>query len=180
MARKTGPGRGRGGVERRRGRAGSCGWTGVRLWTLWRRSPIHRWTRRDPQDPVDVSLERPLETAEDAGELLVALAHRLDLAHGVDDRRVVLPAEGAADRRQGLVGESLAEVHRHLAREGDVLGVVARLELHRLDLEMTGHELLDRLQGDRARPVLHEVLERVLRHRQIDGAAGEGRVGDEP
>jgi len=41
---------------------------GVRLWTLWRRSPIHRRAFAIHRIPVDVSLERLLETAEDAGE----------------------------------------------------------------------------------------------------------------
>src|SRR5215510_7973168 len=129
MARKTTKLRGPGAFGGRRGRGPSCGRTRVRLWTSRASGPIHRRTPEDPHTDVDGSLVRLQESVQDAGELLVALAHPLDLADGVDDRGVVLAAEGRSDRRQRFVGEALAHVHRDLPRERDVLGVVARLEL---------------------------------------------------
>src|SRR6266567_6862242 len=86
---------------RSRGPSGpACGRTGARLWSVSGRRAIHRMARGRPQKRVDASLERSLEAVQDPGELLVPLAHQLDLANGVQDRGVVLAAEGPADGRQ--------------------------------------------------------------------------------
>src|SRR5574341_286638 len=116
MDRKTSPEPDRKEVAGSSRGASSCGRRRVRLWTLSEGRTMHRPLHGVPQDPVENSLEGLQKTAQYAVELLVPPAHCLDLADGVDDRRVMLATEGAADRRKRLVGELLAEEHRHLPR----------------------------------------------------------------
>ena len=80
---------------------------------------------------------------ERARELGVAGAQLVDLVDRVHDRRVVLVVELAADLRIGEVGQLLAEVHRHLAREGDLLRVRLRLDLADLEPVVAGDQLDD-------------------------------------
>src|SRR5437773_1814949 len=88
------------GPHRHEGSGPVCGKTRAHLWIVSGCRAIHRMARGRPQEGVDGSLERTQEAVQDPGELLVTLAHRLDFANGVEDRGVVLAAEGSADGRQ--------------------------------------------------------------------------------
>src|SRR6185503_4473040 len=145
MARKTPRAPARRGSRTRRCGGEPCGPSRARLWIATRAPAVHRRRGGNPQGPVDGSLERFHETGDEPGELLVPLAHRFDLPDGVQDGRVVFAAERRPDGGERLVDQVPAQVHGDLAREGDVLRVVARLELDRPDLEVGGHELLDGL-----------------------------------
>jgi len=68
------------------------------------------------------------ETGDQVVEIAVLLAQFFDLADGVDDGRVVLAAKAPADLRKRCVGQRLAQVHGDLARHGDRLRIVARLQ----------------------------------------------------
>src|SRR5687768_14522634 len=70
------------------------------------------------------SSKRLHEAVDQPVELRVPLALAVDLAHGVDDRGVVLAPEALADLRQGGVGQGLGQVHGDLAGKGHLLGVV--------------------------------------------------------
>src|SRR3990172_12345963 len=68
-------------------------------------------------------------------ELRVFLNEELQLGDSVDDRRVILAAEGAADVTERRVGELTREGHGDLAREGDRLGAVLGAHVGELDAE---------------------------------------------
>src|SRR5690242_4859361 len=57
----------------------------------------------------------------------------------------MVAAEGLADRREGIVGELAAEVHRDLAAKRYVLGALFRFKLRKPDMKVIGHGLLDRV-----------------------------------
>src|SRR6266481_7646592 len=62
------------------------------------------------------SSERLHEAVDEPVELGVALAHGVDLADGVDHRRMVLAPEPFADLGQARIGEGLGQVHGDLPR----------------------------------------------------------------
>src|SRR5262245_26147209 len=64
----------------------------------------------------EISPERLEEVVDETVEISVAFPHVLDLADGVNDRRVMLSAVAAADLRKRRVRELLAQIHRDLAR----------------------------------------------------------------
>src|SRR5918995_2123884 len=66
-----------------------------------------------------------------------------DLGRGVDDGRVVAPAELLADFRERAVGELAAQVHRHLAWVDDRLRAAVADELLHRDPEAVDDGLLD-------------------------------------
>src|SRR5205807_2351669 len=90
------------------------------------------------RDPLD-------EPVHGLAELGIFLEEGLDLVDRVQDGRVVLAAEGAADLGERGVGELTREVHRDLPREGDGPRPVLRLEVGELYAEELGDASLDLL-----------------------------------
>src|SRR6476661_5256882 len=76
--------------------------------------------RADADADLAVALEKRLD---DLAEIRVVFDQALDLLDGVHDGRVVLVVEEPADLRVREAGQFSAEIHRHLARKGDRLGV---------------------------------------------------------
>src|SRR5689334_4483257 len=69
------------------------------------------------------------ESRHQGVEIAVLFSELLDLADRVDDGRMVLAAEAAADLGQRRPRQRLAEIHRNLARHRDRLRVVPRLQI---------------------------------------------------
>src|SRR5260221_4797246 len=128
--------------------------------------------------PALSSKEYLLELGVVAGELLVALAKLCRLAAGVQDRRVVAPAERLADLRQALLRELLGKRHRDLAQAGHGTETLLRIHLRDLDLEIVGHGLLDVLDGDLAVQHREQVLQRLERSADGDRRMIEAGVGE--
>ena len=61
-------------------------------------------------------LQHPLEQFDIILQAEIGTDGGLDLAHGMQDSRMVTPAEPAADFGQGAQGQDLGQIHRHLAR----------------------------------------------------------------
>lgn len=101
-----------------------------------------------------------------------------DLAHSVQDGGVVSSTEQVADLRQALLSQLLGQVHRHLARQGDIGRPAFRVHVGHLDLVEIGNRLLDVLDRDLAVGHRKQVLQGLLAdiHRQ-HVAAMETRVG---
>ena len=93
---------------------------------------------------------------------------------------MVLSAEVAPDLGQRLVRQVLAKIHGDLAREGDLLRVVLRLQLADLQVVVVRHDLLDRFHADHGRIDGEDVLQRLLRERQRDGPVLDGGIGADP
>ena len=72
----------------------------------------------------------------------------LHFVDGVENGRVILAAEGAADFGEGGVRELAGEVHRDLTRERDGLGAALGAHVGELDAEEVGGLPLDVLDGD--------------------------------
>ena len=62
-------------------------------------------------------------------ELGVFLEKRTDLFDGMEDRRVILPAEGSSDLSERGVSELSGKIHSHLSGKGDRLGSIPRFEI---------------------------------------------------
>src|SRR4051794_33626934 len=94
--------------------------------------------------PDSFVVTQALGKAADGFVGLGILGHALGRAPaGVEDRRVVAPAERLADGRQRLVGELARQVHGDLARPGDWSGAARREHRVDRDAERVAGLLLD-------------------------------------
>src|SRR5205814_6206240 len=97
----------------------------------------------------------------------------LDLVHGVQDGRVILATEGAADLGQRRVRELAGEIHRDLARESHGLRAILRLEIGELDTVGLAHLALNLLDADDLLFLAPELTEHLLRQIDRHLTAGE-------
>src|SRR5690606_4973518 len=67
-------------------------------------------------EEIASGLQHAPEKFDILGHLRVGPLQFLDLAHRMDDRRVVASAEAPADLGQAARGERFREIHRHLPR----------------------------------------------------------------
>src|SRR5687768_15263322 len=74
------------------------------------------------------------EGVEKGVEISVTLPEFFDLPHRVDDGRMMFSTEAAADLGKRGIRESLAEIHRNLARHRHRLRVVPGLQFGQLQL----------------------------------------------
>src|SRR6478736_4007385 len=115
---------------------------------LWKTGRLSRSTVGLTPGPVDtcgkreILPERLQEVVDECVEISVALSHVFDLPDGMNHRGMVLAAVAAADLRQRGVRQLLAQIHRDLTRDRDRLRVVARLQVHDLQLVVVGVEFL--------------------------------------
>ena len=98
-------------------------------------------------------------------------AQLLDLLDRVDHRRVVAPAEAAADVGQRLGRQLLRQIHRHLARTGDFAGAPRRGHLGLADAVMLGDLGLDFVDRDAPLVGAKHVGEHFLDERRRRSAA---------
>ncbi len=131
-------------------------------------------------DTADLLTQRLHQFVDGAVEIFVGAALLVDLADGVHDGGVVLAAELASDLGERRLGQLLGEVHRDLARDDDLPGVVLLLELGDAHGEVLGHGALDGLDGDLADLCVDELLEALLRDGERDLDAVHRAPGDEP
>jgi hypothetical protein len=117
------------------------------------------------------AFELARQQADVGVELGVAGAQLLDLADGVDHRRVVAPAEAAADVGQRLGRQLLRQIHRDLARPGDFAGAAGRGHLGLADAVMLGDLGLDLVDRDAALVGAQDVGEHFLDEGDVDLAA---------
>nr|GEW26933.1 hypothetical protein [Tanacetum cinerariifolium] len=99
-----------------------------------------------------------------------------NLAHRVQHGGVVAAAEQFADFGQAFLRQFLGQVHRDLARPGDIGRAALGIHVRDLDVEEIGHGLLDVFH--RNLPVLHrqQVLQRFLHHVDRNIFAVETRI----
>src|SRR5919107_4571434 len=88
-------------------------------------------------------LQHALQELDLVRERMVVVELLLDLAHGVEDRGVVPPAEAAADLRQRAQGQHLGEVHRDLPRPDHGGGAPLGEDVGAGDVVARRYELLD-------------------------------------
>src|SRR4051794_40393556 len=81
-------------------------------------------------------------------ELGILGAELLDLADGVDHRRMVATAESPADLGQRARSQLLGEIHGDLPRPGDLAGAAGRGHLRLADPVMFGNPGLDLVDRD--------------------------------
>jgi len=124
--------------------------------------------------------ELALERFEMRANLGVGRSERLDLAHRAHDGRVIAVAEGPADLGEAALQALLAEVHRHVPREGHALVPVLRHEIRRSQVKMVADGPLDILHALGLRPLRHRRAELRPRERQIHRPPRERRLRREP
>ena len=122
------------------------------------------------------AFELPRQQADVGVELGVARAQLLDLADGVDHRRVVAAAEAAADVGQRLGRQLLRQIHRHLARPGDFAGAAGRGHLGLADPVMLGDLGLDLVDRNPALVGAQDVGQHFLDERDVDRPPGHHRI----
>src|SRR6202011_1087106 len=98
------------------------------------------WKTPEQSESLAESLQ---EIVNLAVEIRGPLPELLDLPDRVDHGRVVLAAEAAADLGQRRMRQRFAEIHRYLARHGDRLRIIARLQLAHFVCVMLGTIVLD-------------------------------------
>src|SRR3990167_7327288 len=110
-------------------------------------------------------------------QFAVFLPVAADLAHRMQHRGVVAPAEQLADLGQALLRHLLGQVHRDLARLGDAGRALLAVHVGDLDLVEVGHRLLDVLHADL--PVLdaQQIFQRLARQADGDVLVAEAAVG---
>src|SRR3974390_2124938 len=116
------------------------------------RGPPNRLRSRSGTELLGELVEQPVQ-------VLVPLAHFLDLLDRMQDRGVVLAAELPPDLRQGSLGQVFGQIHGDLTRIHDRAGVVLGLDLHQPQAELLGDRFLDRFDGHPARLGVNEVLQ---------------------
>src|SRR5262249_59046885 len=100
-------------------------------WHIPRRPhPLH--SKKAPPEPrtgsfspivgASLFLQLPLKNLDFLRKGHVVADQAFDLAHRVQDRRVIAPAETPADLRERSQGEGLREIHRDLSRPHDIRG----------------------------------------------------------
>src|SRR5690606_11791074 len=117
------------------------------------RRPVHRSSDRCPQlapPPCPLAscaqgLFDEVELAIELGVVLAQFRHALDRVH---HGGVVATPEGLADLGEALLGEFLGEVHRDLARPGNVGRATLGEHVGDLDPELLGHRALDLVDRD--------------------------------
>ena len=99
-------------------------------------------------------------------------------------RGVVAATESAADFRVGQRGQRLCQIHRHLARAGDVAGAARREHLGNAHIVMRRHLLLDFIDADLAAAGAKQVGKKlggaVDGHLAADKAGMRGDAGQRP
>jgi len=113
-------------------------------------------------------------------QILVELPLLINFIDGVEDGRVVLASELAADFGQRSFRQMLGQVHGDLPRKNDLARVVLGLDLRQTKPELLRHRLLDALDRDLARLLVDEVLEHLLGSDQVDDHAGERGISQQP
>ena len=96
----------------------------------------------------------------------------------MDHRGVIAPAETAPDLGQRAGGELLGEIHRHLARAGDLARAPRRGHLRLADAIVIGHAALDFVDRDAALIGAQHVGQRLGDELQIDRPAAQRRISD--
>ncbi|PAV66171.1 hypothetical protein WR25_02116 [Diploscapter pachys] len=125
-----------------------------------------------------LSFQFPHQRPHRRVDIAVLIAQFLDLAHRVDDGRMVAPTELAPDLGQRARRQALRQIHGNLARAGDGAAAARRHQIERLQLEMLADELLDLVDRHAPlRPAQH-VAQRRQREIQVDTVAGQLRIGD--
>ena len=103
----------------------------------------------------------------------------VDLATGVDYRRVVTAAECVTDLGQAQVGEFLGKRHSDLSWTGDLSIAPLGVQIRNAHLEVLSDGPLDVLHRNLAFLKDEQVFERVAGQFDIDGAAGEAGAGND-
>src|SRR5215470_3742034 len=119
-------------------------------------------------------LQLPLKNLDFLRKGHVVADQAFDLAHRVQDRRVIAPAETPADLRERSQGEGLREIHRDLSRPHDIRGTSRREQVGTAHIILSRYDPLDVLDLDplrllRADQIAHLALGHLERH----GMTGE-------
>src|SRR3989454_3332572 len=117
------------------------------------------------------------QLVDGAVQVFVSAAQGIDFVDGVQDGGVVLPAKLPANFRQRRSGELLREVHGDLAGKGDGFGVAPHLEVMLSQAKLFADAFLDQLDGHLFFLRGDNVLQYLLRGRQVDPRASQRGVG---
>ena len=118
------------------------------------------------------ALDKPVDRLAQFG---IFLEQHLHLIHGVQNRGVILAAEGAAHLGQGRVGELARQVHGDLPGECDGLCPILRLEVGEPNAEEIADLPLDLVDRDELLLLAPELAEIV---KELPAAAVSLRVTD--
>ena len=98
----------------------------------------------------------------------------------MDDCRVVAPAEGIADLRQGVARQLAAQIHGDLARHGEVSRPLLAVQVIEAQLEVGGDDFLDEFHRYLARLFRRkDSVERFVDEGGCNGLLRDGRIGDD-
>ena len=88
----------------------------------------------------------------------------LDFVYGMDNRGMVLAAEGSSDLRERGIGELFSEIHGDLARVDHLLGIALFLELALLDLKPLSDSFLNGVDWHFTVLHVNQMLQYLLSH----------------
>ncbi|MEA3057905.1 MAG: hypothetical protein QOF34_720, partial [Sphingomonadales bacterium] len=121
------------------------------------------------------------ELAHQQSDIRVELGIRrpqlLDLAHGVDHRRMIAPAEAPADIGQRLGRQLLGQLHRNLARAGDLASPARGRHLGLANAIMLGDLGLDLVDRDPPLVGAQYIGQHLLDEGDVDLTPGHHRIG---
>ena len=110
-------------------------------------------------------------------QILVSLAHLINLLYRVQYGCVVLAAKLTPNFREGGFCKMLRQVHGDLSGIDDSARIILGLDLSQTESKLLSHCLLDRLDGDLSGLGINEIFKHLLGVRQGNIGADQGGVG---
>ena len=129
---------------------------------------------RRRQVRLDLLGQLGFEELDAVADRLVLLHHIFYRAAGMDDRAVIAPTEVFTDFLERMLGQDSTQVHRNLAREGDIGGAPLAHHVRCSQLVVVGDTLLDPVDRYQVLGFLHQnVAEQFLNGLEVELLAGQ-------